>query len=334
MVRRDAAVESIEREVREDLAGNDSIHRVGTGDAAEGDEIEKSLRRRAQRQQCGAVERIRNTHTLERTPQGVAQRSREPNAGLRIVLQVLQHSTRQVQVLPAEDRELPRLVIADLVAEHRESKLQWPVKHVRLRVAKQHAARQVSEADLHLQGFAATHEVVGGVVHSNERSLQTAYASVQADAVLAFLFNVKRQVHVAVLLVQSLFRDVGIVGLDLIEIRKLVQPQQAQLPQARVVDAAFFESQLPADDLVASRRIALELDAPHRERLAFVDIDLQEGQLLLVIERGLRKAGVVDVAILAIRLPQVFQALGDLLAAENIAILQRNHRAQRRRIRN
>ena len=68
--------------------------------------------------------------------------------------------------------------------------------------------------------------------------------------------------------------DFGVLlGLQRLEILQLVQAQQAQFPQIAVVDLAFFQRQLAADDLVARRGVALELDAPDKELLAFVQID-------------------------------------------------------------
>ncbi len=59
-----------------------------------------------------------------------------------------------------------------------------------------------------------------------------------------------------------------------LEVFELVEAEQAVLPQLRVVDLAFFEQQLAADDAVAGNGVALELDARDVELLAFVDIDL------------------------------------------------------------
>src|SRR5206468_8603767 len=93
--------------------------------------------------------------------------------------------------------------------------------------------------------------------------------------------------------------------------------------QARVVDAAFFERQFPPNYLVARGSVALELDAPHVKLLSLVDIDFQVRQFLLVVEGSGGNAGVVDVSVLAVGLAQVLEALRNLLAAENVAILQR-----------
>src|SRR5579862_8363477 len=101
----------------------------------------------------------------------------------------------------------------------------------------------------------------------------------------------------------------------------------------RVVDAPFLESQLAADHLVARRGIAHKLDAAHIELPSLVNVDLKEAKLLVVIPSGVRNGREVDVAELAVGLAQVVETLGNLLAAEDVAIFQREHRSQRRGVR-
>src|SRR5205807_10344169 len=96
-------------------------------------------------------------------------RGREAFARLRVILQVLQYSIGKIQVLPAENRELPRLVVADLVPVDAKAELQWPVKHIGLREREQHAARQVPQADLNLQRLAQTKKVVGRIAQFDKR---------------------------------------------------------------------------------------------------------------------------------------------------------------------
>ena len=66
-----------------------------------------------------------------------------------------------------------------------------------------------------------------------------------------------------------------------LEIRKLIQAQQAQLPQVRVVDAAFFQRQFAADHLIARGGIPLELNAPNVELFAFINVNLQVAPALV-----------------------------------------------------
>ena len=63
---------------------------------------------------------------------------------------------------------------------------------------------------------------------------------------------------------------------------KLVEAQQAVLPELGVVDRAFVEQQLAANHAVAGDGIALELDARDVELLAFVDVDVHRDRLLLL----------------------------------------------------
>src|ERR1039458_3227128 len=237
-------------------------------------------------------------------------------------------------ILAAEDGKLSRLVIADLVAEHGKTELQGAIEHVGLRESKHHAPRQVSQVDLHLQRLAASQEVVGGIVQPDEGSLQSADPAIQPDAVLALLVDLQGQVHLTIFLVQLLVGYVRVIRLELVEIGKLIQPQEAQFPQTGVVHAAFFQSQLAPDHLVTRGRVADELDAAHIELLALVDVDLQKSQFLLVVERSVGHRREVDIAILAVGLPQSLQTFGDLVAAKQVSVLEREQGTQRGRVGN
>ena len=91
----------------------------------------------------------------------------------------------RIQVLPAKNRKLPGLVVADPVAKHREAKLQGAVKHVGLSEAEQQTAGQVAHADLHLKSLTAAEKIIGAVVQADKGAFQAADPAVQADAVLA-----------------------------------------------------------------------------------------------------------------------------------------------------
>ena len=72
VVGRDWTVDGIKGKVGKDLAGDDSVQRVGPGNATEGQELEQILGCRAQSQQRGPVERIGNPHALEGAAQRIA----------------------------------------------------------------------------------------------------------------------------------------------------------------------------------------------------------------------------------------------------------------------
>ena len=251
---------------------------------------------------------------------------------MRVILQVLQHRVGQAQVLPAEDGELPGLVVLGLGVVHVETKLQWPVKHVGLGKTEPDALRQVPDAGLHLKRLTQTEEVVGRVVDAHKRAFQAAHAAVQANAVLALLFDLQRQVDQPVFLVQLPDGDVRILRLHHVEVSQLVQAQQAQLPESRVVDASFLQRDLAPDHLVAGRSVAHKLDAAYIELLAFVDVDVEIDQFLFVVKPGFRHRREVDVAQLAVGLAQALQTLAHFLFAENISVLDGEDGSQRLRI--
>ena len=107
----------------------------------------------------------------------------------------------------------------------------------------------------------------------NKCAGQPADAALQSDAVLALFVDLERQIDRAVFFVEVAVGGVGIVRLELFEIAELVQAQQTEFPEARVIDLAFFEHDFAPDDLVARGGVALELDAPHIKLLAFVNVD-------------------------------------------------------------
>ncbi len=100
-----------------------------------------------------------------------------------------------------------------------------------------------------------------------------------------------------------------LIDLQRLEVLELVEAQQAVLPELRIVDLAFFEQQLAADDLVACDGVALELDARDVEGLAFVDVDLKRNGLLGFVEDRFGDGAEVDIAELAVGLLQVVQPL-------------------------
>ena len=119
-----------------------------------------------------------------------------------------------------------------------------------------------------------------------------------------------------------------LVDLERVEVVELIEPQQAVLPELRVVDLAFFEQQFAADHAVARNRVAFKLDARDVELLAFVDIDDQRNRLLLVVVGQLGNRAKVDVAELPVGLLQVFEALADCGGIEPVAVLDGERGAQ------
>src|ERR1700722_7748272 len=250
-----------------------------------------------------------------------------------MVLEVLQHGVGYIQVLPAENGKLARLVITRFVHVHVESELQRPVKHVRLGETKADAACQVSDAGLYLKRFAETQKVVRRIVNADEGAFQPADAAVQPDAVLAFFLNLESEVDQPVFLVQFAVGDIRIVRLQLVEVSQLIQAQQAQFPKPGVIDVALFERDLAADYLVTGRSVALEFDAANVELLAFVHVDVEEDEFLLVVKTRFGYRSEIDVTLLAIGLAQVFQSLRHFFFAEDLSIFDGEEISQGFRVR-
>jgi len=109
---------------------------------------------------------------------------------------------------------------------------------------------------------------------------------------------------------------------------QLVQAQQTQFPEVAVVHLPFLDGQLAADDFVAGRRIALELDAADEELLAFVEIDAECDELFLVVRFGVRHGGEVDIAQRSVGLAQIVKTFADGLGVEDVAVLNFEQRPQ------
>ena len=147
------------------------------------------------------------------------------------------------------------------------------VAEVGLGETEEQVALQVAEVGLHAQRFAQTEEVVGLIVEAEEGAGEAADAAIQADGVLALLVHAQQQGDGVV---RRVLRRGGVlVDLERVEVLELVEAEQALLPKIAVVDLAFFEQQLAADDGIAGDGVAGELDPRDVVRLAFIDVDVE-----------------------------------------------------------
>ena len=96
-----------------------------------------------------------------------------------------------------------------------------------------------------------------------------------------------------------------------------------------VIHLAFFHQQFAANHAVARDAVAAELNARHIELLAFAAVNVQVDQVLGIVEPRYRRANELDIALPAIGLLQRFQAFAEDHGVEVVAILDREHRAQR-----
>ena len=219
------------------------------------------------------------------------------------------------------------LLVEDLQAERDRL-----VAEVGLGKAEAEVPRQVADVGLYRQRLAETEEVVGLVVQADEGSRKAADTAVQADRVLALLLELQQQVDGVVV---GVLTALGVLlGLERLEVVQLVQAQDRQLPELAVVDLAFFQQKLAADDLVARDGVARELDARYVEGLAFVDVDVEDRSASS--PRRSRGTGVrheVDVAALTVGLAQLLQPLAEHGGVEVFAVLLGELRTQRLHVR-
>src|SRR6185503_12762767 len=114
--------------------------------------------------------------------------------------------------------------------EDSKSSLQWSVEQIWLHEAERQIALILSVGKVHAQRFAQPEEVVRLIAQADERTRQPADATIQSDTVLTFFFYLQGDVD-SVVLVIRLQRRILLV-LQGFEIAQLIQPEQAQLPQA------------------------------------------------------------------------------------------------------
>src|SRR5581483_10044073 len=235
-MRRVRTVEGAERETRHDLAGDDAIQRVRPRESTEREIGEQTLRRGTERDQRRPVVGIGNADSLEGAVQGIAQREGEARARLRVVLQVLKQGRRQVQPLASKNFGLLRLVEVELSGVNRESRLQRAVPQVGLGESELEIALAVTDVCADAESFPQAQKIVGLVSQADESSGQAADAAGEADAVLALFMDFQEEVHCASLFVEAAIGHVGIIRLQLLEVSQLIQAEQAEFPQTRVVN--------------------------------------------------------------------------------------------------
>src|ERR1035441_10036882 len=127
-----------------------------------------------------------------------------------------------------------------------------------------------SRANLLAEGkrLAQPQEVVGGIIESHEAARDAGNAAVQTDSILPALLHLERNVHgIGIRVPRNLG---GIFLLQHVEIPKLVQAQDAHVPEVHVHHVPFVEQELAADHLIPRGRVPGEIDAADEELLAFV----------------------------------------------------------------
>src|SRR5207302_777084 len=89
---------------------------------------------------------------------------------------------------------------------------------------------------------------------------------------------------------------------DFVEIVKLIEAKDAELPQALVEELAFINHQFAANDFVAGGGVAAEVDAVDVVLFLFVEAERQVDDLVGIVYFGVRLRREINEAVLAINL--------------------------------
>src|ERR1700735_161102 len=183
-------------------------------------------------------------------------------------------------------------------------------------------ARAITDLRGEGERFAEAQEVIGLIRKADEAAGQAADAARQTDGLFAFLFDLQIDVHRAGFLIAL---DLGVFGLERLEIIELVEAQQADFPEPVVEEIAFVEKYFAANDLVARGGIAGEFDAADEELLLLVEFQGQVDDLLVFHDVENRLGGEIDVAVLTVELLIVVESLAQLLGRKNVALVKRKN---------
>ena len=169
--------------------------------------------------------------------------------------------------------------------------------------------REIADVGLKVEGFAEAEEVVGLVVETDEGAGEAGDTTVETDGVLALFFEFQEQIDGGVV---GIFAALGVLlDLERLEVVELVEAQEGEVPELRVVELAFLDEEFAADDLVAGDGVAGELDAGDVKLLALIDIDVEVDELLGFVKARRGAADELDVAVLAVGLAQGLEALAE-----------------------
>src|SRR5712664_1060723 len=203
---------------RRDGAGDNSIERAGTGNAAELQLGEQELGSVVEGSDVGAGQAVIERYTGEgEFSNRIAGKDREAGTVLVVILNKLRVDA---DGLSGEERSLPSLVKLVAAGKDRETRGDGPVKKIGLGESEKEAARKVTELCRKGQSFAQTQEVVGLIGEADKAAGQTADTALQADRLFALLLELEVDIDGTVFVVAFDLR--GLVRFDPVEVVELV----------------------------------------------------------------------------------------------------------------
>src|SRR5438876_7838550 len=167
-----------------DGAGDDSVQRAGTGDAAELHLGEQQLGGIVERGYVGARQSVLQADAGERElANRIAGEEGEAGAVLIVILNELRVDA---DGLAGQESCLAGLVKLVAAGKNRETGGNGPVKEIRLCKSEEETARKIAELRGKSKSLAQSQKVVGLIGKADEAAGQTADTTLQADGLLAF----------------------------------------------------------------------------------------------------------------------------------------------------
>src|SRR5712664_161240 len=176
-------VDGVVRNCRRDGAGDDSIERAGTGNAAELQLGEQQPGSIVESSNVGTSEAVIQRHACEgEFSNRIAGEKCEAGAVLVVVLNEL---WVDADGLSGEEGRLPGLVELVAAVKYRKTRGDWPVKEIGLGKSEKETAGKIAELRGKGESFAKTQEVVGLIGEADEAAGQAADTALQADRLFA-----------------------------------------------------------------------------------------------------------------------------------------------------
>src|SRR5208282_5112106 len=171
-----------------------------------------------------------------------------------------------------------------------------------------------------IQGLAEAEKVVGLIVEADESAREAADPAVEADGLLPFFPHLQGDIDRALL--RAALQIHVLVLLDDLEVVELIDPQNAELPEAVVEEVALVEQQLAADHLVARGGVAHKFDAADAVGLPQIELQGQVHHLGSLVHVRLRHRSEIDVAEISEEVLILLEGLAHLLGREDVSLFQ------------
>src|SRR6185312_14554178 len=301
-----------------DLGRLDAAQRIRAGDAFEIQIREIVGGADGFRPDAGIVVADRQSEAGEAAAQRIAEGESDAFGVLDVIQNVgaAESVIERRDVLPGKQRFLHALIVSVAPEINLQADLKRTIEQVGLGEARRDVRHQRTDLAAKAERF----------TQSEERSRDSGNAAVEADGVAAPLADLQRDIDRVVAIALQRVRLVFFQGF---EIAELIETQDAEIPELRVIRIAFVEHQLAADDFIARRGIAGEIDAANEELLAFVDVHRDVDLIGIRNEFGFRLADVIDVSVLAVELGQVLHAITHFFVRERHSGTQAEYVSQK-----